>query len=109
MPSFHIAVPVLRGRTAIEAYSDLLASFAREFAPLLCSVICDVDIGLGPKGELRYPSTPPDSRWTFPGIGEFQVRLLVVCPCEVGHRVCAASKVASVPHRRHWVSYCYVC
>jgi len=25
-------------------------------------------------GELRYPSTPLDSRWNFPGIGEFQVR-----------------------------------
>lgn len=65
-------VPVLKGRTAVQAYSELLASFAREFAPLLGNVICDVDIGLGPKGELRYPSTPPDSRWTFPGIGEFQ-------------------------------------
>ncbi len=33
----------------------------------------EVTIGLGPAGELRYPSYPEgDGRWRFPGVGEFQ-------------------------------------
>jgi len=32
-----------------------------------------VAVGLGPAGELRYPSYPEgDGRWHYPGIGEFQ-------------------------------------
>ena len=30
-------------------------------------------MGMGPAGELRYPSYPEgDGRWRFPGVGEFQ-------------------------------------
>ncbi len=30
-------------------------------------------MGLGPAGELRYPSYPEgDGRWRFPGVGEVQ-------------------------------------
>jgi beta-amylase len=68
------AVPALGGRTALQAYTDLLVAFRDQFCGLLGSVVTDADIGLGPMGELRYPSTPLDSRWNFPGIGEFQVR-----------------------------------
>eukprot|EP00877_Chromochloris_zofingiensis_P006233 jgi/Chrzof1/1863/Cz10g24040.t1 len=63
---------MLRGRTAVQAYSDLLASFAKEFSHLLGTCISDADIGLGPRGDLRYPSTPTDERWSYPGFGEFQ-------------------------------------
>jgi len=36
-------------------------------------VINEVTVGLGPAGELRYPSYPEgDGRWRFPGVGEFQ-------------------------------------
>ncbi len=36
-------------------------------------MITDARIGLGPAGELRYPSHPAgDGRWSFPGVGEFQ-------------------------------------
>jgi hypothetical protein len=36
-------------------------------------VITEVTVGLGPAGELRYPSYPEgDGRWRFPGVGEFQ-------------------------------------
>lgn len=31
-------------------------------------------VGLGPAGELRYPSYQENQGWVFPGIGEFQVR-----------------------------------
>eukprot|EP00271_Cylindrocystis_brebissonii_P002065 TRINITY_DN12408_c0_g3_i1.p1 TRINITY_DN12408_c0_g3~~TRINITY_DN12408_c0_g3_i1.p1 ORF type:complete len:458 (-),score=63.23 TRINITY_DN12408_c0_g3_i1:132-1346(-) len=37
------------------------------------SVVSEVAVGMGPCGELRYPSYPEgDGRWRFPGVGEFQ-------------------------------------
>lgn len=37
------------------------------------TVITEVTVGMGPAGELRYPSYPEgDGRWRFPGVGEFQ-------------------------------------
>ena len=37
------------------------------------TVITEITIGMGPAGELRYPSYPEgDGRWRFPGVGEFQ-------------------------------------
>ena len=36
-------------------------------------IISEIEIGLGPCGELRYPSYPAKHGWTYPGIGEFQV------------------------------------
>jgi hypothetical protein len=43
----------------------------------LGTVITEVTVGMGPAGELRYPSYPVclptgDGRWRFPGVGEFQ-------------------------------------
>lgn len=35
--------------------------------------ITEIEVGLGPCGELRYPSYPETQGWVFPGIGEFQV------------------------------------
>lgn len=64
---------MLAGRTALQAYTDLMVSFREQFKGMLGVVLTDANIGLGPKGELRYPSNPLDSRWNFPGIGEFQV------------------------------------
>jgi hypothetical protein len=70
---FALAVPVLGGRTALQTYKDLMVCFRDQFRGLLGVVVTDANVGLGPKGELRYPSNPLDSRWNFPGIGEFQV------------------------------------
>lgn len=40
---------------------------------MLGGVITEVTVGMGPAGELRYPSYPEgDGRWRFPGIGQFQ-------------------------------------
>lgn len=36
--------------------------------------ICEIEVGLGPCGELRYPSYPAKHGWKYPGIGEFQVK-----------------------------------
>lgn len=41
---------------------------------LEAETIVDIEVGLGPAGELRYPSYPQNQGWRFPGIGEFQVK-----------------------------------
>lgn len=39
-------------------------------------IITEIEVGLGPCGELRYPSYPAQHGWKYPGIGEFQVTSL---------------------------------
>ncbi|CAN4075834.1 unnamed protein product [Withania somnifera] len=64
---------VLRGRTAIEVYFDLMRSFRTEFDDLFRDgLISAVEIGLGAAGELKYPSFSERMGWRYPGIGEFQ-------------------------------------
>ncbi|EPS60387.1 hypothetical protein M569_14415, partial [Genlisea aurea] len=64
---------VLGGRTAVEVYFDYMRSFRIEFHDYFENgIISMVVIGLGPRGELRYPSNPVKHGWRFPGIGEFQ-------------------------------------
>ncbi|XP_073000629.1 beta-amylase 3, chloroplastic [Typha latifolia] len=66
-------LPVLRGRTPIQVYSDYMRSFREKFADYLGNCIVEIQVGLGPCGELRYPSYPESNgTWRFPGIGEFQ-------------------------------------
>ncbi|XP_070026271.1 beta-amylase 2, chloroplastic-like [Nicotiana tabacum] len=64
---------VLRGRTALEVYFGLMRSFSVEFIEFFENgVISEIEIGLGPCGELRYPSHSAKLGWKYPGIGEFQ-------------------------------------
>ncbi|XP_011023342.1 PREDICTED: beta-amylase 7 isoform X1 [Populus euphratica] len=64
---------VLRGRTAVEVYFDYMRSFRAEFDEFFADgIISMVEVGLGPCGELRYPSCPVKHGWRYPGIGEFQ-------------------------------------
>ncbi|KAM3270786.1 beta-amylase 8 [Capsicum chacoense] len=64
---------VLRGRTAIEVYFDVMRSFRTEFDDLFTDgIISAVEIGLGASGELKYPSFSERMGWRYPGIGEFQ-------------------------------------
>ncbi|OVA14036.1 Glycoside hydrolase [Macleaya cordata] len=64
---------VLRGRTAVEVYFDYMRSFRVEFDEFFQEgVISEIEVGLGPCGELRYPSYPVKHGWRYPGIGEFQ-------------------------------------
>jgi beta-amylase len=63
--------PVLMGRTAVQVYRDFFVSFRETFRQYFGNVISQVQIGLGPAGELRYPSYQL-SKWTFCGVGEFQ-------------------------------------
>ncbi|KAJ3693035.1 hypothetical protein LUZ60_012130 [Juncus effusus] len=64
---------VLKGRTALEVYFDFMRSFRVEFDEFFeDGIISEIEIGLGPCGELRYPSYPMEYGWKYPGIGEFQ-------------------------------------
>ncbi|KAK3028443.1 hypothetical protein RJ639_039035 [Escallonia herrerae] len=66
-------LPLFSGRTAMEIYSDYMKSFRENMADFLeAELITDIEVGLGPAGELRYPSYPQNQGWVFPGIGEFQ-------------------------------------
>eukprot|EP00879_Flechtneria_rotunda_P001310 GHRR01001460.1.p1 GENE.GHRR01001460.1~~GHRR01001460.1.p1 ORF type:complete len:563 (+),score=199.40 GHRR01001460.1:149-1837(+) len=87
-------VPALAGRSALQAYTDLLEDFCNNFSQLLGSVVTDADIGLGPNGELRYPSTPSDTCWDFPGVGEFQ--------CYDSFMVASLSAAAQQVGQPHW-------
>ncbi|KAF5827053.1 beta-amylase [Dunaliella salina] len=66
-------VPIFWGRTPVQVYTDFIDTFCDKFQHLFGSVLTEITIGLGPAGELRYPSYPEgDGRWRFPGVGEFQ-------------------------------------
>ncbi|KAK7318069.1 hypothetical protein RJT34_02767 [Clitoria ternatea] len=67
-------LPVLRGRTPIQVYADFMREFRDTFRSLLGVIITGVQIGMGPGGELRYPSFSfQKPELAFPrGLGEFQ-------------------------------------
>lgn len=66
-------LPVLKGRTPVQVYSDYMRSFRDTFKDYLGDTIVEIQVGMGPAGELRYPSYPESNgTWRFPGIGEFQ-------------------------------------
>lgn len=60
-------------RTPVQAYRAFTAAFVEEMRKerLLGTTVTELQVGLGPCGELRYPSYPL-GKWEFPGIGEFQ-------------------------------------
>ncbi|GMJ13019.1 BETA-AMYLASE 5, beta-amylase 6 [Hibiscus trionum] len=65
--------PIFDGRTAVQMYSDYMKSFRENMSDFLeAGHIIDIEVGLGPAGELRYPSYTGTQGWIFPGIGEFQ-------------------------------------
>lgn len=68
-------LPVLKGRTPIQAYIDFLRNFRDTFKNFLGVTITEIQIGMGPAGELRYPSFLPEKIITpdrLPELGEFQ-------------------------------------
>nr|GEU72659.1 inactive beta-amylase 9 [Tanacetum cinerariifolium] len=64
-------VPVFDGKTAMQVYKGFVESFKTVFAPFMASTITGITIGLGPDGELRYPSHHDQTKDGF-GAGEFQ-------------------------------------
>ncbi|CBI35772.3 unnamed protein product, partial [Vitis vinifera] len=66
-------LPVLKGRTPVQCYADFMRAFKDNFKHLLGDTIVEIQVGMGPAGEFRYPSYPEqDGTWKFPGIGAFQ-------------------------------------
>lgn len=66
-------LPVLKGRTPVQCYADFMRAFRDNFNHLLGETIVEIQVGMGPAGELRYPSYPEQNgTWRFPGIGAFQ-------------------------------------
>ncbi|KAL5990288.1 Beta-amylase 1, chloroplastic [Asimina triloba] len=66
-------LPVLKGRTPVQCYADYMRAFRDNFKHLLGDTIVEIQVGMGPAGELRYPSYPElNGTWKFPGIGAFQ-------------------------------------
>ncbi|TKY45390.1 Inactive beta-amylase 9 [Spatholobus suberectus] len=76
MPWENITVdnlPVLDGKTPVQVYQSFCESFKSSFSPFMGSTITSISMGLGPDGELRYPSHHrlPSNGKTL-GAGEFQ-------------------------------------
>ncbi|XWS53723.1 hypothetical protein CRYUN_Cryun10bG0025000 [Craigia yunnanensis] len=66
-------IPALKGRTPVQCYADFMRAFRDNFKHLLGDTIVEIQVGMGPAGELRYPSYPEENgTWKFPGIGAFQ-------------------------------------
>ncbi|KAA3455685.1 beta-amylase 1, chloroplastic-like [Gossypium australe] len=64
---------VLKGRSPVQCYADFMRAFKDNFKHLLGDTIVEIQVGMGPAGELRYPSYPEENGiWKFPGIGAFQ-------------------------------------
>ncbi|OMP00401.1 Glycoside hydrolase, family 14B, plant [Corchorus olitorius] len=91
---------VLKGRTAVEVYFDYMRSFRVEFDEFFVDgVISEIEVGLGPCGELRYPSYPAKHGWTYPGIGEFQS---VSVQCYDKYLMKSLSKAAEIRGHSFW-------
>ncbi|CAL6008295.1 Beta-amylase [Hexamita inflata] len=59
-------------RTPVTIYADFMRAFKNAAGQYLNDGTIDqIQVGLGPCGELRYPSYP-SARWSYPGIGAFQ-------------------------------------
>ncbi|KAL7149819.1 hypothetical protein ABFS83_05G066600 [Erythranthe nasuta] len=68
-------LPILHGRSPIQAYSDLMGNFRDTFRPFIGRIITGIQVGLGPDGELRYPSCPTHKltwAWQTLELDEFQ-------------------------------------
>ncbi|XP_012454525.1 inactive beta-amylase 9 [Gossypium raimondii] len=64
---------VLDGKTPVQVYQGFCESFKSTFSPFIGSTITGISMGLGPDGELRYPSHhKPAKSGTITGVGEFQ-------------------------------------
>lgn len=63
-------LPVFNGKSAIQVYQSFCENFKSSFSHFMGSTITGISMGLGPDGELRYPS-----HYKLPninGVGEFQ-------------------------------------
>lgn len=63
---------VFNGRNAVEMYYDFINAMLSQLSSYVNSkVLTEVQVGMGPAGELRYPAYQSD-KWSFPHVGGFQ-------------------------------------
>lgn len=72
-----IILPAKHGnkRSPLQAYQAFVAEFEKVVREWGCweETVVEVQVGMGPCGELRYPSYRMEADlWAFPGIGQFQ-------------------------------------
>jgi len=67
-----LAVFPPNNRTPVQMYEDFIRAFCELFKPYFATVLTQIQVSLGPAGELRYPSYPLTRGWEFPGIGQLQ-------------------------------------
>ncbi|CAI9772639.1 unnamed protein product [Fraxinus pennsylvanica] len=88
-------LPILNGRTPIQVYADFMKNFRDTFRLFLGGIITGIQVGMGPGGELRYPSCPSQKltrAWRSRELGEFQcydkymLATLNACAWEIGMR-----------------------
>lgn len=61
------------GETPLQLYDRFFSEIVKVFKPWIPHVVNEVQVGLGPAGELRYPSYQlRNNKWTYCGVGEFQ-------------------------------------
>ncbi|KAL4564822.1 hypothetical protein LXL04_028894 [Taraxacum kok-saghyz] len=66
-------LPVFDGKTAMNVYQGFAESFKTSFSSFMGSTITGITIGMGPDGELRYPSHQEQNENKVGlGAGEFQ-------------------------------------
>lgn len=66
-------LPVLNGKTPAQVYQEFCENFKSTFSAFMGSTITGISMGLGPDGELRYPSCHRIRKSSkIPGVGEFQ-------------------------------------
>mmetsp|Transcript_14462 Transcript_14462/g.23927 ORF Transcript_14462/g.23927 Transcript_14462/m.23927 type:complete len:641 (+) Transcript_14462:141-2063(+) len=59
-------------RTAVQMYEDFLSALVDAMGHEWGTTITQIQVGLGPAGEMRYPAYPLSFGWEFPGVGQFQ-------------------------------------
>eukprot|EP01029_Cantina_marsupialis_P010733 TRINITY_DN243_c0_g2_i1.p1 TRINITY_DN243_c0_g2~~TRINITY_DN243_c0_g2_i1.p1 ORF type:complete len:444 (-),score=148.38 TRINITY_DN243_c0_g2_i1:416-1747(-) len=62
---------IFAGRTPLEMYGDYMDAFMNAMGDLMGSTVEELQVGLGPCGEARYPGYQLN-HWHFCGVGEFQ-------------------------------------
>ena len=66
------AVSVWTSHAVMHQYEEFMNAFEDEFGPAFACMIDELNISLGPTGELRYPSYGPHDGWVYPHRGYFQ-------------------------------------
>jgi len=66
-----IAPWVIENPTVLAQFSEFMDEFEQHFAPIAGDFI-EINISLGPTGELRYPAYNSSDGWQYPDRGNFQ-------------------------------------